>query len=171
MSVPTGAIFAATAGATAAAAAAAKMRKEEEDMTGYNINDLDGWEFKIMRANTARFKSHQAVQQVCEEEAKAGWEMVEKFDNSRIRFKRKVNQRKNDQFLDFDPYRTHVGMAAGKVAAIVIGSILLIALILAGVLLAVNTGFTPQGSLIMVVLGAMLIIGIVARILRRPSKR
>lgn len=170
MSVPTGAIFAATAGAGAAAAAAARMRKEEEDMTGYNNNDLDGWEFKIVRANTAKFKTHQAIQAVCNDEAKAGWEMVEKFDNYRIRFKRRVDQRKNDQFLDVDPYRTYVGISQGQLAAVIIGVVLMVVLILVGVLLTVKTGFTPQGSMILVILGAILIAGVVALILRRSSR-
>lgn len=114
--VPTGA----TAGAAAAAAAAARrMREEEEDMTNYNSDDLEGWEFKIVRANTRRFKNYEAVRKVCDEEAKAGWEMVEKFDDLRIRFKRKTEMRANDRHLDIDPYRSVVGIGQGSLAAVV----------------------------------------------------
>lgn len=116
--VPTGG---AAAGAAAAAAAARRMREEEEDMTGYNKDDLDGWEFKIVRANTGKFKTREAVQQLCNEEAKAGWEMVEKFDNQRIRFKRRVEKRAGDRNLTIDAYRTNIGVTEGQIVAIVLG--------------------------------------------------
>jgi hypothetical protein len=112
-------------GAAAAAAAAAehrrRMQEEEERMTGYNTNELDGWEFKILRANVRKFKNPQVIRQVCDEEAKAGWEMVEKFDDYRIRFKRRTDKRANDQYLGSDPYRTQVGVSEGQIVAIVLG--------------------------------------------------
>lgn len=119
---------AAGGGAAAAAAAAARkkrLREEEEDMTGYSEHDLEGWEFKIVRANTRRFKTREAVETLCREEAKAGWEMVEKFDDTRIRFKRRVEKRSMDKHLDIDPYRSQVGMGEGKIAGLVIGIIAL----------------------------------------------
>jgi len=124
---------AAAAGAAAAAAARKRRQEEEESMTAYSKDDLEGWEFKIVRANTRKFKSHQAVQELCEEEAKAGWEMVEKFDDQRIRFKRRVEKRSGDVHLDIDPYRTQVGMSEGKIASVVLGIIAL----LAGVILLI----------------------------------
>ena len=114
-------IVTSTAGVAAAAAAARRMRQEEEDMTGYSKDDLDGWEFKIVRANTRKFKDYQAVQQLCDEEAKAGWEMVEKFDDTRIRFKRSVDRRSGDRHLEVDPYRTRIGMTEASIAWIVGG--------------------------------------------------
>jgi hypothetical protein len=125
-----GAIVAATAGSSAAiaaaAAAAARRRKEEEEMTNYNSDDLDGWEFKIVRANTRKFKTVEAVQKLCQEEARAGWELVEKFDDTRIRFKRRIEKRSGDRHLTFDPYRTHVGSSGAAVAiGVVVGTLLL----------------------------------------------
>ena len=68
----------------AAAAAAARLRalhEEEERLTAYSPDDLvKGWEFKIVRANTAAFRKSEVMQQVCAEEARSGWELVEKFD-------------------------------------------------------------------------------------------
>jgi hypothetical protein len=61
------AIMAATT--VAATAAAAKAREEEEDLTKYSPNDLEGWEFKIVRSNFGRFSNYQHVQQLCQEEA------------------------------------------------------------------------------------------------------
>lgn len=115
-----------TAGVAAAAAAAKRMRQEEEDMTGYNANDLDGWEFKIVRANTRKFSSREAVRQLCDEEARAGWEMIEKFDDSRIRFKRKIEHRSRDQHLEIDPYRSEVGIGQGKLVTVILAGIILL---------------------------------------------
>ncbi len=117
------------AGATAAAAAAHKAaelkREEEEMMTAYGKEDLDGWEFKIMRSATGKFKSLETVQELCRQEAQAGWELVEKFDNSRIRFKRRIDKRSGDAQLGFDPYRTAAGISEGKLAAIIVSCVIL----------------------------------------------
>jgi hypothetical protein len=99
------------AGAAAAAAAAARRRaQEEEEMATYNPGDLaDNWEFKILRSMTGAFKDQARLNEVLEQERRAGWELVEKFDNNRIRLKRPAAARKSDQSLEFDPYRTYVG--------------------------------------------------------------
>jgi hypothetical protein len=103
-----------------------RERKEEEDMTRYNNNNLDGWEFKIVRSFTGSFKSHTDVQKVIEEESKAGWQFLEKFDNYRMRFKRRIEKRSGDQFLDIDPYRTQVGIGSGSLGAVIIAITLFI---------------------------------------------
>jgi len=115
----------ASAGAAAAAAHAAKMRDEEENMTKYNDDELEKWEFKIVRSNFARFKNYSVVQRLCAEEAKAGWEMLEKFDDYRIRFKRRTDKRAYDQHLATDPYRTSMG-GDGKIGLVIAGSIILL---------------------------------------------
>ena len=130
-----GAFIPSTAGASAAATAAAaakarREREEEEKMTKYNDDDLKGWEFKILRSARGKFGKQQFFQQILQEEAKAGWELVEKFDNHRIRFKRRIERRSNDQFLDFDPYRNHIGLDS-KRTEIIIG--VSIALLLGGI--------------------------------------
>jgi len=128
------------AAGAAAAAKAAMMRKEEEELTPYNAEDLDGWEFKIVRANSRKFKDAQAVRRLCEEESHAGWEMVEKFDDSRIRFKRRVEMRSQDQYLRpgaVDPYRTLVGVSESHIVLIVLGVSVLVALV-AAVFIAIS---------------------------------
>jgi hypothetical protein len=124
-----GAIVGATAGATAAshaAAAAARMREEEEELTVYNKDDMDGWEFKIIRSYQTYFKKPENLKKVCQEEAKAGWEMVEKFDDYRVRFKRRTDKRQSDSFLQgIDPYRTQVGWSSGRLVATILGTIFL----------------------------------------------
>jgi hypothetical protein len=123
------------AGAAAAAAAAEMLRQEEEEMTEYSEKDLrEGWEFKILRANTAAFKNPQVLKQACEEEAQAGWILVEKFDDQRLRFKRPTSAKDKDSYLPFDAYRTQFGISKGAFTGIIVAvtvgvSFLLIALI------------------------------------------
>ena len=115
---------AATTGAVVAAAAAKKRMQEEEDrMTAYTREDLEGWEFKIVRSAMGRFRNPETLRQLCLEEAEAGWEMLEKFDSYRVRFKRRTQQRAADGNRQRDPYRTQVGKPEAVVALIVILSI------------------------------------------------
>lgn len=106
-------IPAVTGGAAAAAAAAEEQRKEEEEMTGYTREELEGeWEFKIVRSFMNAFANPRIMQRLVEEEARAGWEMVEKFDNGRVRFKRHKSARGLDDQLraeGVDPYRANFG--------------------------------------------------------------
>jgi len=105
-------------------------------MTSYARDELEGWEFKILRAGTARFKDPLALRATLSEEAQAGWELVEKFDNHRLRLKRSTRWREKDSDLVFDPYRTYVGMSpnalAGWIVAGVVVALALIAAIAAG---------------------------------------
>ena len=119
---------AAAGGAAAAAAAAAQRRRmlqaEEERMTQYNSQDLDGWEFKILRSSTNKFKNPETLRRICAEEARSGWEMIEKFDNQRIRFKRRTDRRSMDQHAAIDPYRTSVGFSEGQLVLVVVALLL-----------------------------------------------
>jgi hypothetical protein len=91
-------------------------------MTEYADKDLrDGWEFKFLRANTAAFRDPQVLKQACEEEAQAGWILVEKFDDQRLRFKRPASAKDRDAYLSFDAYRTQYGMSKNKFAGIIGG--------------------------------------------------
>ena len=128
----------ASAGAAAAAAAARirALHEEEERLSAYSPDDLaKGWEFKIVRANTAAFRKSEVMQQVCDEEARAGWELVEKFDDSRLRFKRPTSARNIPSPAGLDPYRTTYGISQGKLTAIILitvfGSMGLIAAVIA----------------------------------------
>lgn len=103
----------------AAAAKAAKDKAEEEKMTNYRSDDLDGWEFKIVRSNFGRFRKPEAIRALCDREAKAGWEMLEKFDNNRIRFKRRVEKRSQDQYLEGDPYRSSADSFNGRAGTMI----------------------------------------------------
>jgi hypothetical protein len=102
-----------------------KKEQEEEEMTRYTREELDGdWEFKIVRSVTGDFKKRDIVEQLRAEEALAGWVMVEKFDNNRIRFKRPASaQRKDDQLPPhIDPYRTQYGWSDFRLAMTILGA-------------------------------------------------
>jgi len=115
-----------SAGASGAAAAAAeqrRMREEEEEMTPYTTGDLSqDWEFKILRSATGGFRNTEFLRRALEEEAQAGWTLVEKFDNSRVRLKRPAKARDLDGKLHIDPYRTYVGVSDVQIALMVAGA-------------------------------------------------
>src|SRR5262245_54242349 len=111
--------------AAAAAAAARRARHEEESMTGYTHTDLaEGWEFKILRSATALFRDPARMRDALEQEAKAGWTLVEKFDNQRLRLKRPASAKAGDAGLDVDPYRTSYGMSEAKLALLIVSTAL-----------------------------------------------
>ncbi len=95
------------------------------------VAGLSGWEFKIVRAKRNIFRDPAVFQQLCEEEAQAGWVLLEKFDDHRVRFKRPIALREiiNPDGLPFDPYRTvysstgdgaRVGMAIAFLLALIV---------------------------------------------------
>ena len=125
----------------AAAAAAAKRRRmmlaeEEEDMARYTQDDLsNNWEFKIVRSESGAFRKPEVLRELIEEEARAGWVMLEKFDDGRIRFKRPRSARTRDALLPpgTDPYRTQYGASATRYALLAV-SLMMLALLALGAL-------------------------------------
>jgi hypothetical protein len=112
-------------GGAAAAAAAARLRaqQEEEEMTTYSAEDLArDWEFKMLRSSTGSFRSSATLHRVLAEEARAGWTLVEKFDDQRIRLKRPMQARLADANLPpgVDPYRTQYGMSPVTFALVLV---------------------------------------------------
>ena len=114
-------------GASAAVHAAQQKKKrerEEEEMTRYTDKELtEDFEFKIVRSATGAFKKRETVEQIIAEESMAGWKMVEKFDDNRLRFKRMASAKRNDYNLPpgFDPYRTTYGMTEFGLAMTILG--------------------------------------------------
>ena len=113
----------------AAAAAAAVQRQleqqEEEEMTSYRPQDLaEGWEFKIIRSNTAAFRKPEYLRAILEEEKRGGWTLVEKFDDARIRLKRPAGTKvvEEDIASGYDPYRTVVGTPPGLLIFAILGA-------------------------------------------------
>ncbi len=137
------------ANGTAAASATAERRKreEEEEMTAYSPEDLNKYEFKIVRANWGVFGNSRKFTQLLQEEAQAGWELVEKFDNERVRFKRSLSLRDRDNLLPagVDPYRTHYGMPPLMFALMIIFITLAVLAIIFGLIIAVIAVITAIG--------------------------
>lgn len=122
------------AAAAAAAAAAAEQKRrqdeEEQELTEYSKKDMDDWEFKIVRANLNAFKNSDTLKKVIDEESKAGWIFLEKFDDHRIRFKRKISERQNDSKRDIDPYRTEYGISQWAILIFIILGIFVFIIVL-----------------------------------------
>lgn len=110
----------------------ALLQEEEEQLTPYDsketIDPMDekvqpksrkgnsdprlvGWEFKILRSPQDSFRDPVQLKQVLEEEAIAGWILLEKLDDRRLRFKRPIAMREvlRSDLLPIDPYRTTYG--------------------------------------------------------------
>ncbi len=86
-------------------------------MAQYTRDDLQkDYEFKIVRSGSAAFRKLETLKELVEEESRAGWVMLEKFDDSRVRFKRPRSARSRDAFLPegVDPYRTQYGAHAAR---------------------------------------------------------
>ncbi len=101
-------------------------------MTQYTQDDLKkDYEFKIVRSSSGAFRNPETLSELVEEESRAGWVMLEKFDDSRVRFKRPRSARARDAFLPegVDPYRTQYGAHAARQArlAVVMIGVLVIA--------------------------------------------
>lgn len=71
---------------------------------------MDNREYKVITSNTPAFGNPAKMQQILSEEAPAGWELEEKFDNYKIRVSRDKSARANDGNLSIDPYRTNAGV-------------------------------------------------------------
>lgn len=72
---------------------------------------LAGWEYKIVRASRDLFSDPEILKQLREEEAEAGWILLEKLDDRRLRFKRPIAMANiiDADYLKIDPYRSHYG--------------------------------------------------------------
>ncbi len=123
-----------------------KIEQEEEEMTKYTSEDLDhNWEFKIIRSTYPAFRKPGIFQALLEEESLAGWELVEKLDDRRVRFKRRRETRQRDATLPpgLDPYRTQFGTNTNTIG-IVVG--IISAMLFVGVLVAIGLLRIPSND-------------------------
>ncbi|MDO8907118.1 MAG: hypothetical protein Q7W55_01320 [Pseudohongiella sp.] len=68
-------------------------------------------EYKIIQSTTPHFAKQDNLNSVLAEEAQAGWVLVEKFDNYKIRLQRDITHRTGDKDRRIDPYRVQVGVS------------------------------------------------------------
>jgi hypothetical protein len=156
-----------------------KLEQEEEEMTKYTTEDLEkDWEFKIIRSTYPVFRKPVAFQTLLEEESLAGWELVEKLDDRRVRFKRRRDDRRRDANLPpgIDPYRTQYGTNTNAIG-ITVG--IISALLFMGVVVAlylfqappINFGGEIPWILIGTVIpGLLVVIGIAAIVMMRVRR-
>jgi hypothetical protein len=144
--------------------------EEEETLTPYESNDtvtastqkngskklpkdprLVGWEFKIVRSHRDIFRDPAVLQRLCEEESHAGWILLEKLDDRRIRFKRPIALREiiKSDMMAIDPYRSYYG-SSGNSRVWVMAIVSLILLILPAYLgfMLVSTTLNRQPPLV-----------------------
>jgi len=94
-------------------------QKQEEELHNYQEHQK-GWEFKILKTGNDGFRQYKLLKMVCEQELESGWILLEKLDDSRLRFRRPVMFRERDHLAKLDPYRSHYGSQTTKYIAIVI---------------------------------------------------
>jgi hypothetical protein len=143
-----------------------QQEEEEQRMTQYNAEDLNGWEFKIVRSAFGRFRNAEVIRRLMEEEARNGWELVEKFDAYRIRFKRRTDKRTLHSDGGVDPYRTNYGTSQIILPLVAVG----VALALAAALFFLKNDSaesTATPYLPFVVFGVIVVLAIVMILLRR----
>jgi hypothetical protein len=147
---------------------AAKKRQQEEEeqkLAQYNAEDLNGWEFKIVHSTFGRFRNSEIIRRLMEEEARNGWEMVEKFDDYRIRFKRRTDKRSLSSG-GVDPYRTNYGTSQIILPLVAVG----VALGLAATLFLVENDSGKSSAvpyLPFVIFGVIIVLAVVMIVLRR----
>ena len=108
-------------------------------MTAYTSEELaQGFEFKILRSNTNAFRKPEVLRRAIEEEGRAGWTLVEKFDDARVRFKRPASTKQNDSNLTIDPYRSVYGIGQGVLIAIIMCSVVTVIMVVAIVAVALR---------------------------------
>jgi hypothetical protein len=144
-------------------------------MTNYLAEDLDNdWEFKIVRSERGAFRKPETFQRLMQEEAAADWEMVEKLDDRRVRFKRRKESRRRDATLPqgVDPYRTQFDPRASRTLVLVlIGLVTMVALAVGVLAFGLDSGGESSevpwllvGNSIVIALVFVLMIGaIIAR--------
>ena len=109
--------------AAAAEQARQRLLQEEEELTPYSEHDLsEDWEFKIVRSGTAAFRKPVEFAKLLEQEARFGWVLLEKLDDGRVRFKRRVGSGPRLPLGEHegDPYRSVYGMVQSRQAAIIV---------------------------------------------------
>ena len=69
-------------------------------------------EYKTVQAQTPLFADTKKMHEILLEEAKTGWDLLEKEDNYRIKLQRSIDNRSKDGNSAIDPYRTTVGVSS-----------------------------------------------------------
>jgi hypothetical protein len=144
--------------------------QEEEEMTKYTNEDLENnWEFKIVRSETGAFRKQQTFQSLLQEEQIAGWKLVEKLDDRRVRLKRRKEDRRKDAMLPqgYDPYRTNYGSSTARPIVLIIIATMLAVFI--GLVVFMGESAAKIGTIfpVVIILMILMLMGVVVAIRRR----
>ena len=83
--------------------------RPEETAIPYTLGELaDGWEFKMIRSQLGLFVRREFRERILAEEGRAGWILVEIFDDHQMRLKRLRKLHPEPKVDDYDPYRVIV---------------------------------------------------------------
>jgi hypothetical protein len=138
---------------------------EEVEMTNYTPGDLDNdWEFKIVRSERGAFRKPETFQRLMQEESAAGWELIEKLDDRRVRFKRRKAARSRDMSLPqgIDPYRTQFDPRASRsLVLVLVGLAAMVALAVGALVFGLDGGGNSSGAPSFLVVGNSIVIGLV----------
>lgn len=110
---------------------------EEED-SDHHLRYGPDWEFKIVRAMWPSFRRRENLERFLGEEAVAGWRLVEKLDNNRVRLGRPVSERGRNLSPFIDPYRTWWGVPQGWIGFWVLLALFALLAFITVLLLAAN---------------------------------
>ena len=94
--------------AQAASARAAEEAEEEAMTPDTPVSPAGEWEFKIIRSIGRQFGNQDVRERVLADEMRAGWVLVEVFDDARIRLKRQRPEGSLKAIEGYDPYRTQI---------------------------------------------------------------
>ena len=116
-------------------------------MTHYDPDiQPEEWEFKIVKSVTGQFEKPEVLAMLREEEAIAGWQLVEKFDKSRVRFKRPVSAQKRDAMLPpgVDAYRTQYGISEGRFVLQILAVCIAVVAVIATIAILAENGIISR---------------------------
>lgn len=136
-------------GAFVAIHAAEKRRQQEEEeeaMTKYSLDELeDNFEFKIVRSEIGSFRKPENLRRLVQEESIAGWELLEKLDDRRVRFKRPLDARRRDINLPpgYDPYRTAFDRSNARVLMVIMVGLVMLVGVVTSVLFGAGSAEMP----------------------------
>jgi hypothetical protein len=140
--------------------------QEEEDQSPYSAEELmENWEFKIIRCPLPLFEQPAFLESVLREEARAGWQLVEKFDGMRVRLKRVAGRQPvADLPAGYDPYRTAIRFKAKWYVLLWVGCILCLILVPVFILLQLSDPIPAPSfwALIVAVAGGAIVLGLFA---------
>lgn len=114
----------------------AEQARREEEEDAMTPTGAEAVEYKFLRSGGA-FKDAAKFRAILAAEAAAGWELHEKFDDSRVRLRRAVSWRDRDAELGWDAYRTKAGPSDAAVALKIIGIVVAVCAVIAAVVAAI----------------------------------